>query len=209
MNPEAIPPQPRSLFKKLLIVACILFGLVGIALASVAFWYQRNFNASPFVGVQLSQAEQRVLDQKVAAIKTPPPALPVNDPAKTLLFSEREINGFLKDHGLGDHIKVNIGGGSLSANALIPVDKEVPFIGGHTVRVKIALSPKLTANHRVALYLSELTIGGISPPNAWLGYIKGKDLFEGDKEDPLIKGISDGIKEFRVQDGELLIILND
>ncbi len=210
MNPPANPPQSSSFKKKLLIFACILFGFGGIAVASATYWYQHNFNASPFKGVQLSPAEQQVLNQKMAVINgAQPAAVPPNDPAKTLVLSEREINGYLKEQGLSDNLKVSIGNGSMSASALIPVDKEVPFIGGHTVRVKIALSPKLDTNHRLALYLSELTIGGISPPNAWLGDIKGKNLLQDDVKDPFLKGLSEGIKDLRVQDGEVQILLND
>ncbi len=208
MNSQASPPQPTSFKKKLLIAFCILLGLGGIAAASVTFWYQHNFNASPFKGVQLSQPERQVLEQKVAIIKKEQLPAPVTDPAKTLVLSEREINGFLQEQGLGNHLKVSIGGGSMSASALIPVDKEVPFIGGHTVRVKITLSPKLDDNHRMALYLSNLTIGGISPPNAWLGDIKGANLFDY-KNDPLMKRLSDGIKDLQVQEGEIRVILND
>ncbi len=209
MNSPASPSQPWSFKKKLLVTACVLFGIGGMAMASAAFWYQHNFNASPFKGVQLSPAEQQVLDQKMAAIQGAQPAVPASDPVKTLVLTEREINGFLKEQGLSDHLKVSIGSGSMSASALIPMDKEVPFIGGHTVRVKIALSPALDTNHRLALYLSELSIGGISPPNAWLGDIKGKNLFADDKEDPLLKGLSEGIKDLKVQDGEIRILLND
>ncbi|MEI6536071.1 MAG: hypothetical protein WCN98_12060, partial [Verrucomicrobiaceae bacterium] len=129
--------------------------------------------------------------------------------AKTLVFSEREINGYLQQQGLGDQIKISIGGGSMSASALIPFEKDAPLVGGRTVRVKIALSPKLERNHRMGLYLSELSIGGISPPNAWLGGIKGKNLFAEDENDPLLKGLSEGIKSIVVQDGEIRIVLND
>ncbi len=209
MNPESNPSQPTSFKKKLLIFACVLLGLGGIAVASVTFWYQHNFNASPFKGVQLSPHEKQVLDEKVALIKNEQVPAPASNPAKTLVLSEREINGFLKEQGMGEHLKVSIGSGSMSASALIPLDKEVPFIGGRTVRVKIALSLKLDANHRMALYLSDLSIGGISAPNAWLGGIKGTNLLENDTNDPLLKGLSDGIKELQVQNGEIRVILND
>lgn len=209
MNPPPSPPHHWSFQKKLLVTTCVFLGIGGIGLASAAYWYQHNFNAARFKVVQLSPAEQQVLDSKVTAIHAGSPAASANDPAKTLILSEREINGFLQEQGFGEIIKVKIGGGSLSAIALIPIDKDVLFVGGHTVRMKIALSPKLENNHHMALYLSDFTIGGISPPNAWLGGMKGINLFEEAKNDSLMKGFSEGIKDLRIQDGEIQISLND
>lgn len=209
MNPPPSPSHPWSFQKKLFVTTCVFLGIGGIGLASAAYWYQHNFNAARFKAVQLSPAEQQVLDSKVTAIQTGSTVASANDPAKTLILSEREINGFLQEQGLGEIIKVKIGGGTLSAIALIPMDKDVPFIGGQIVRMKIALSPKLEANHRMALYLSDFTVGGISPPNAWLGGMKGINLFEDAKNEPLMKGFSEGIKDLRIQDGEIQISLND
>lgn len=209
MNPPASPSPPWSFKKKLLLTAGVLFGIAGLAAASAAIWYQYNFNAGRFKGVQLTPPEQQVLDGKIEVIKHGSPASPVVNPAKLLVFSEREINGYLQGQGMGDYLKVSLGSGSMSATALIPVDKEVPLIGGRTVRVKIALSPRIEASHQLALYLSDLSIGGISPPNAWMGGIKGTNLFEDAKSDPVMKGLSEGIKDLQIKDGELRLILND
>ncbi len=215
MNESNLPPvlpvsastiRPRSSWKKKLLVTLGVFVAIGtVTAASAAFWYEYNFHASPFRAVQLTQNETQVLNQKVDALK----GAPATDPAKTLVLSEREINGYLEEQGLGEQIKVSIKNGSISATALMPVDKEVPFLGGQTVRFKITLGTKLDTNRHLMLCVSDVNVGGISAPNAWLGGIKGKDLLADNNSDPVLKGFSEGIKDFQVVDGEVRVLLNE
>jgi hypothetical protein len=188
--------------RKFLITLGVIFGITGLAAASAAFWYHHNFQAQPFKPVQLSPAEQLVLDRKMN-----PPA--VTDPAKTVVLSEREINGWLQEQGLGERLKVGIQGGTISVGALLPLDPEVPVLGGRTVRFKIALEVQLKAGHRLGLQVSDISMGGISPPNAWLGGIKGRDLLAGMELDPAAKAFAEGIKSVEVGSGEIRVVLND
>ena len=189
--------------RKLLITACVIFGITGIAAASAAFWYHHNFQASPFKPVQLSPAEQQALEKKIGGTAT------ASDPAKTIVLSEREINGWLQEQGLGDHLKVSISTGGIAASALLPVDADVPVIGGRTVRFKVALKVLLDARHHLGLFVSDLAVGGISPPNAWLGGIKGHDLLAGADLDPAAKAFADGIKSVEIGQGEIRVVLNE
>ena len=226
MSPAYV--QPRSSWKrKLLMTVCILFALFGLATASFAVWYQYNFHASPFKPIALTSGEQQVLNAKMAVLggkvqevsatnkaqpqqELQPPALP--DPAKTIVLNEREINAWLKEQGLGETVKFSIRNGGVAATILTPVDKEVPFIGGHTVRFQVAFNTKLDENRRFALSLADVSVGGISLPNEWLGGIKGLNLLADNNagvDDPVLKGFAAGIKDFQVRDGELRMILND
>jgi hypothetical protein len=189
--------------RKLLIAACVIFGITGVAAASAAFWYHYNFKAAPFQPVQLTQVEQQTLEKKI----TGPTA--ASDPAKTIVLSEREINGWLQEQGLGERLKVSIGSGGITASALLPVDGEVPFIGGKTVRFKIALNAELDAKHHLALYISDVAVGGISPPNDWLGGIKGQDLLADAALDPTAKAFVAGIKSVVFSSGEIRVQLNE
>jgi hypothetical protein len=210
--PQIIAPsvQPRSTWKKKLLVTFGVFVAIGtVTAASAAFWYEYNFHASPFRAVQLTQTETQTLNQKMEALKGGARQAPVTDPSKTLVLSEREINGYLEEQGLGEQIKVSIRNGNISATALMPVDKDVPFLGGQTVRFKISLGTKLDSNRHLALCVSDINVGGISAPNAWLGGIKGKDLLADNNSDPVLKGFADGIKDFQVIDGEVRVLLND
>ena len=209
--------EPRSLWKrKLLITLCILFGIFGLTAGSAAVWYHYNFHASPFKPVALTASEKQTLDTKMAVLggkvqelEPPAPA----DPAKTIVLNEREINAWLQEQGLGETVKFNIRNGGIAATILAPVEQDVPFLGGHTVRFKVAFNTKLDENRRFALSLADVNVGGISLPNEWLGGIKGLNLLAeghgGADDSPLLKGFAAGIKDFQVRDGELRMILKD
>jgi hypothetical protein len=203
--------SPRSYWgRKLLITAAILFGITGIAAASAAWWYNYNFHASPFQAVQLSTTEQSALDHKMDALKgNANGAAPATDPSKTITLSEREINGYLKEQGLGEQVKVKIDDGRINATALIPVDKDVPLLGGHTVRLSLAVNTALDKDHRLLLSVADVNVSGISLPNAWLGGIKGLNLLADDAKDSPIKNLADGIKSFDVKNGEVRVVLNE
>lgn len=226
--PVAAPAQPRSSWKrKLLMTVCVLFALFGLATASFAVWYQYNFHASPFKPVALSAPEQQTLEAKMAVlggkvqdVKTqtvstqelPVPSPP--DPAKTIVLNEREINAWLKEQGLGETVKFSIRNGGVAATILAPVEQDVPVLGGHTVRLQVAFNTKLDEHRRFALSLADVSVGGISLPNAWLGGVKGLNLLAQDEDpgaepSPFAKGFAAGIKDFQVRDGELRMVLND
>jgi hypothetical protein len=213
-QPPPLPGAPShplqrhsTLGRKLLIAGAVLLGVCGLAAASSYLWWNYNMHASPLSPVQLSAVEQAALDHKVQEMKTG--AAPATDPSKTIVLSEREINGFLKEQGFGEQVKVKIDNGAISATALVPFDKDVPFIGGHTVRLKVAVNTELDKDHRLALRITDVNVGGISPPNAWLGGIKGVNLLADDSKDSPFKEIADGIKSFDVKDGEVRVVLND
>jgi hypothetical protein len=189
--------------RKLLVTAAVIFGITGIAAASAAFWYHHNFQAASFKPVQLSPGEHQALEKKMGG------GAAISDPAKTIVLSEREINGWLQEQGLGERLKVSISGGCITGSALLPVDADVPVIGGRTVRLKIALKLLLDANHHLGLHVSDLAVGGISPPNAWLGGIKGRDLLAGADVDPTARAFADGIKSVEIGPGEIRVLLND
>jgi hypothetical protein len=227
--------QPRSSWKrKLLMTVCVLFAIFGLATASFAVWYQYNFHASPFKPIALSAAEQQTLDTKMAVlggksldgrpVNAPPVkveqelAAPApSDPAKTIVLNEREINAWLKEQGWGDNFQFQIRKSGFGATILTPVDEDTPLLGaffaGHTVRVQVTFDTKLDENHHLALKLADLKIGGISIPNDWMGRIKDLDLLAtsgaGSEDSPFVKGFAAGIKDFKVRDGELRMVLND
>jgi hypothetical protein len=208
--------QPRPSWKrKLLITVCVLFGVFGLTAASATFWYQYNFNASPFKPVALTSGEQKTLDAKMAVLGGKAEELPApapSDPAKTIVLNEREINSWLKEQGLAETVKFSIRNGGIAATILAPVEKDVPMFGGHTVRLQVAFNTKLDEHRRFALSLSDVSVGGISLPNAWLGNVKGINLLaqnEGAAENPVFQGFAAGIKDFQVREGELRMVLND
>lgn len=206
------PLRPRGTWKKkLLIAGSIVLGTCTIAAASATFWYQYNLHASKFRPVQLTTAEQQAVNDKLNVLGGQ--AVLASDPSKTIVLNEREINGYLEAQGLGETVKVHITNGNVGATILAPVDAEVPLLGGHTVRLKIAFNTKLDESHRFALSLADVSVGGVSLPNAWLGGVKGLNLLAEDRQNPqgpsLLKGFAAGIKDFQLKSGELRLVLND
>ncbi|MEZ0389695.1 MAG: hypothetical protein ACAI34_21630, partial [Verrucomicrobium sp.] len=138
---------------------------------------------------------------------------PVSDPAKTLVLNEREINGYLEQQGLGETIKVSIHNGGIAAQIITPVDPEVPMLGGRTVRVKVAVNTHLDTDRHLALSLADISVGGISLPNSWLGNIKGMNMLDTKKmsehDSTFLKSFAAGIKDLQVKSGEIRLVLND
>ena len=198
---------PSSWKKKLMIVGCVVLGITGVSAASAAWWYQYNFNASAFKPVQLSLAEKQEVEQKMAALVEQ--AEPT-DPAKTIVLNEREINGYLEQQGYGESIKININKDGLGATILAPVADDVPMFGGRTLRLKVAFNTQLDDNKKFALSLADVSVGGISLPNAWLGNVKGLNLLDNAQHDQgFVKAFAAGIKSLQMKSGEMRLVLND
>jgi hypothetical protein len=57
--------------------------------------------------------------------------------------------------------------------------------------------------------MEDLSVGGISLPNAWLGDLKGVDLLAKNLEkDPAIQRFLTGIQELDIHPGSLRVVLN-
>ncbi len=216
----AASPRPAGSWKKKLLIFCGVFALgCGLAAAATAWWVKRNFDASPLKPVMLSQAEQAALDEKVRIISAEP-APPAADgrseeqraaeAKRTLSITEHEINGYLAKQGLGEQFKVSLGDGDAAVTLVAPVDKSVPFIGGTTLRVKVALNASIESGRKCALSIADVTVGGVPLPNAWLGGIKGVNMLAANMQsDPVAKRFLDGIRELDISTGAIRVVLNE
>lgn len=224
-NPTGEPVASDSLHsgsswkKKLIVVLVVILACCGFTAAATAWWVKRNFNASPLRPASLTQAEQKVFDEKVgtlsAAADTPKddgktPEQRAAEAKRTLILTDKEINAFLAKQGIGERVKVNMRDGGIEATALVPVEKDFPLLGGTTVRLTLALSGAMGADQRPAFALTDLSVGGIPVPNAWLGYVKGVNLLAADVEnDPAVKHFLAGIREFEIESGSIRVVLSE
>ncbi len=222
MNQPPVPAAPlttRSTWKKkLLVVTAVILGTATIAAASSAWWVKHNLYASALQPVALTQSEQadlqgklKVLSDKAAAANAPV------DPEvarRTLSISEREINAFLAEQGLGESVKVTLNDGNASATVLVPVEKETPLvggiIGGTTLRLRFSFGARMDAEKKFAFSLSDVTVGGVPLPNAWLANLKGLNLLADSSlhDDPAVKGFLAGIRDFKIESGAMSVVLN-
>jgi hypothetical protein len=223
-NPTLVPATGGALSagstwkKKLLIVLAVIVACCGLTAAATAWWVKRNVYASPLKPVSLTQAEQEVFDEKLGALTSAGEAPKdgktaeqrAADEKRTLVLSAREINAYLNQQGIGQQVKVDLADGSLAATALIPVDKGVPFLGGKTLRLTLALSANMGGDHQPAFRVTDVSIGGVPLPNAWLGDLKGVNLLASNIEsDPVVKRFFAGIREFEITSGSIRVLLNE
>ena len=201
----------------------MVFGVIiaccGITAAATAWWVKRNVYASPLQPVTLSLSEQSAFDQKVQALSGVRSEAPLDPEAvakkeaeekRTIKITAREINAFLEKQGLGEQVKIELSNGALAATALVPVDPEVPFIGGTTLRLKLGLSGSMGADQKPAFKVTDVSVGGVPLPNAWLGDMKGVNLLASNVEaDPVVKQFMAGIREFEIHEGAIRVLLNE
>ena len=200
-----------------IIAACVVLALCGATAAATAWWVKRNVYAGNFDPVTLSVSEKAAFDQKVEQIKS---ALPAENPAaaapvdpdvqkRTLTVTEKEVNAWLAQQGLGDQVQVSLGQGKASAAVIAPIDPEVPLLGGKSFRFQVALHAGGAPGDKFSLAVDDVSIGGVPIPNAWLGGIKGVNVLASTAgTDPVVRGFLEGIKEFEIKDGAIRVLLN-
>lgn len=215
--PSSASIAPRSSWKKkALIVTAIVLGTATLTVAGTAWWVKRNIYASPFTPVALSASEQNALDQKLNALKQSGAAdaqAPVDPEVakRTLTISDREINAFFEQQGLGEQVKVSLHNGGGTATFLLPMSSDGVPNSGPVLRISVSLAAKMDDQHKFALSISDVSVGGVPLPNAWLGNLKGLNMFADASigEDPAFKAFAAGIRDFSIRAGQLSVVLSE
>lgn len=198
------------------ITLVVLLGLAGVAAAAAGIWWKSNFDPAPFKPVALTTQEQAVFDQKLAAFTghAAPAAAPapVTDLEKrTLVITEKEVNAWLAKNDLGDHVQVRFKEGKITGDLLLRIPQDFPVLAGQRIKATLALAAHLNgASRHLALVVDDVTVAGMPLPNAWVGDIKGVNLMDGsERMDPAMKNFLNGIRQFEIQDGLVLVRLNE
>jgi hypothetical protein len=197
-NPPALPPAPDPG------KSCLIKGLggllvVALVLGGVWWWYNR-----PIQPVQLSPAERQTVEAKVEAMQMP--IEPTYEKgSKEIVFTERELNGLLNENtSLGKTVKFELGADVILARVETDLDPDLPVVGGRRLKARARILVGDTAG-QPSLIIDDLTVWGISLPNAWLAGLKGRDLLG-----EILGGANGkiaGVEEFRVEPGQLTIRL--
>jgi len=213
--PSTASIAPRSSWKKkALIITSIVFGTATLAVAGTAWWVKHNVYASAFTPVALTASEQSALDQKLAVLKQSGAAETPVDPEvakRTLTITDREINAFLEQQGLGEQIKVNLHNGGGTATFLLPMSSDGVPGSGPTLRISVSLGAKMDEHKKFALSISDVSVGGVPLPNAWLGNLKGLNMLSDSSvsNDPAFSAFAAGIRDFSIRAGQLSVVLNE
>ncbi len=207
-------PKTRSGGRTVLIVLGILLLCCGLTAAATAWWVKRNVYASPMKPVSLSVAEEAQFQEKISVLENGSTELstatsPETD-KRTLVVTQKEVNAYLAKQGLGETVKVDLKKDAVSLNTLIPVDEGFPLLGGTTLRIQVSLAAAMDGNQKPTLQVQDVSLGGVPLPNAWLGDIKGINLVTSDiNANPTLKRFFDGIRDMRLENGSLRVVLNE
>ena len=211
----------------------LLFVLVAVLLtAGISFWFIRTYiHPSDFKPVTLSAREQGELDAKLRSLGVNPrellpdaeredrfdaegrlvPEKYSEDPQKRdIRMSERELNALIANNPeLARRLAVDLSDNLASAKLLIPVDPDMPFLGGRTLRVNAGIEVAYR-EERPVVRLRGVSIMGVPIPNAWLGNLKNVDLVEQFGAGPgFWNSFAAGVDLIEVADGNLHIKLRE
>jgi len=220
---EANRKSPGSRTPRILTIG---FVILCVAFLLVAIWIKRNVYASKFTPVALSQKEHEVLDSKLALLRDndPVPAekrrmtgKPLTPEAYTeegakreIQLTERELNALIANSpDTAEKVAVDLSDDLISVKLVLPVDEEVPVLGGKTLRIRMGLNVSYEGSNPV-IALKGVSLGGIPLPNAWLGNLKNVNLLEQfGTDDGFWKIFSAGVQTIRIRQGHLQIRLKE
>ena len=211
--------------------AMLFVGLAVLVTAlGTAWWVNQYVFASMFEPTRLSVAEQQVLDTKMAPLLHPADAgspthqssLPTTDTPlepepysekgmqRDIQLTEREVNALLaKDPEMAKHVAVNFSDDLVSVKFVVPINHEMPIVGGKMLKLHFGLALSY-ANGKPVVAMRGISVGGIPLPGSWWGDIKNTNLVEefggsGGFWDQFAKGVED----LKIQDGQLHVILKE
>ncbi len=211
----------------------LLFVLVAVLVtASLSFWLIRTYiHPGDFKPVALSAREQVQLDAKLRQLGVNPRELLPNaeredlydaegrlvpekyseDPAKReIRMSERELNALIANNPeLARRLAIDLSDNLASAKLLIPVDPEMPVLGGRILRVNAGIEVAYR-EERPVVKLRGISVMGVPVPNAWLGNLKNVDLIQEFGTGPgFWNSFAAGVDLIEVVDGQLHIKLRE
>lgn len=196
------------------------FGIIVITVAvtlGITYWVVTAYLfPSHFTPVTLNQKEQQRLNHKLERLGITPPGEQAlkpkpyseTDASRDISFSEKELNALLANNtDLASKVAIDLSENLASAKILIPLDPDMPFFGGKTLKVTAGLELKIKNGHPRAV-LKGVSVWGVPLPNAWLGNMKNIDLMQefGDAGG-FWQAIKDGVDELEIKEGKLHVIL--
>ncbi len=226
---DALATEPKRGFSGKQVALIVLVAVL-VAVGLTVWVIRSHFFASDFRPVELSKREQAKLDDKLRTIGVDPasvlpqakrdvpedrfdadgrlvPEKYSEDPgARDVRLSERELNALVASNpDLARRFALDLSDSLASAKLLIPVDPDMPVLGGKTLRVNAGLELDYRAG-RPAVILRGVSVMGVPVPNAWLGNLKNVDLVEQFGGNPgFWSSFANGIEMVEIDDGELHI----
>lgn len=191
---------PRSRRWRAPLIILAILGL-GVAVGGAAIWWVNR----PIQATILSQPEKTTLEQKLTVVEQEPSDPEYVPGEKEIILTERELNGLLHQNtAFGDKLKIELAKDAVHARISADIPEDFPVMAGKKLKGKAKFSVK-DEGGSPALILEDLTIWGISLPNAWIGDLKGQNLL-GQVLSPGNSSIA-GVEELTIANRSLIIKL--
>ena len=189
-NPTSPPTAPRKR-------GCFFYGAIALVLSALIFvggifaalwWIQR-----PVKPVELSEGEKQEIQAKVEQVQQPENRYQAGD--KVVTFTERELNGLLNEHtDLGETLKFEVDADALNAYISYRMPEDSLMLPGKMIKGRARLEV-IFDKQDPQLKIQDVTVYGISVPNAWIGGLKdrnlARELFGRDAGSPFLQGVKD------------------
>lgn len=202
MMPNSSQTLPRAnRWRTPLIILAIL--ALGAAAAGAALWWHNR----PIKATILTAEEKTTRQQKLAVINQAQDDPEYVPGKKEIILTERELNGLIHENtALGEQLKLELARNAIHARINANIPDDFPIMAGKKLKGKARFIIQET-NGSPALILDDVTIWGISIPNAWLGGLKGQNLL-GEVLSPN-GGSLIGLEELSIANRSLVIKLAD
>lgn len=210
----------------------LVIGLAVLATALGAVWWMNQYvYATMFDPTRLGESEQQVLNAKMAQLlqttdaasssvsqpstsTTDLPLEPVpyaeTDANRHIQLTEREVNAVIAtDSYMARRVAVDMADDLLSVQLVVPINHQMPLVGGKMLKLNFGLA--LSYLHgKPVVAMRGISLGGIPLPSAWWGDIKNTNLVEEfGGSGGLWDQFSKGVKDMKIQDGQLHVILKE
>ncbi len=225
-----VEPAAKKLHFSFLQVTGIVVLVIIVTALLTAWWVKHYIYASKFTPTVLTAKERKVLDSKLVKLEesakkdlvvpkkkrhergTPlePEVYSEEGAKREISLTEKELNALIANNPeVAQRVAINLSDSLISVKLVIPIDEEIPVLGGKTLRLNLGLILSYE-NERPVVALKGVSIGGIPLPNAWLGNLKNRNLVKefGD-EGGFWKLFSDGVADLKVKKGHILIKLKE
>lgn len=206
------------------VITVIIVGLI------VAGWVKYNIYASEHTPTKLDTEEQEILDTKLNRLEesareehsarkllehdtterlTPEP-YSEKWAKREIDLTEKELNAIIADSPEAARmVAIALSEDLISVKLVVPMDEEIILLGGKTLRIKLGMILSYDSGNLVVA-LKGISLGGIPLPNAWLGYLKNKNLVdEFGGEGGFWSLFAEGIKDIKVRNGHIRVHLRE
>lgn len=214
-------PKGKSVIKTLLLV-------IGVAIATsvVTVWLVTAYLfPKSFEPVTLNQREQAVLDTKLKSLNLELRAKPATEKdgtgalkperyseegaSREVSFSEREVNALIAANtDLASKVAIDLSPNLISAKVLVPMDPDMPLLGGKTLKITAGLELSYKSGKPV-IALKGVSLWGLPIPNAWLGNLKNVDLVHEYGDEGFWKAFAAGVDNISIGEGRMTVKLKE